>query len=364
MTTTGIKRTDELPRVQISDSAWLKFVYGTVKEWESILATCAVTIICPREASIIPKEKYDRIVPSRHVYRNKPGEEVGAERIAKVRWCVLGHRDPDIMELARSAPTPQTSSIYTFLLLAATQRELSLVDLKTALMQRDKAEGDRPKGKLYAEIPFGGIPLVDGAWVPEGSLIQPNTSVYGLVNVPLAWRETLVRAIEKIGYRRSCCDPCIFCLMSKEGPVGHIVIEVDDLASEGTRQDQDNMTSLRNIFKFGKCKSIYKEEGDYVGRTIIQRSHHSFKIHQAKFIKERLKPIQIATGRKSMKKEKVVHGERIKLRAVLGGINWVQRETRPDQAGNASIGMSSFLQATVQDLCDANAAVAQLKEDP
>ena len=93
------------------------------------------------------------------------------------------------MELARSAPTPQTSSVHTFLLLAAsTQRELFLRDLKTAFMQSDQAEGERPKGKLYAEMPPGGNPLADGTWVTAGSLIQLNTAVYGLVNAPSAWR--------------------------------------------------------------------------------------------------------------------------------------------------------------------------------
>ena len=64
-----------------------------------------------------------------------------------------------------------------------------------------------------------------------------------------------------------------------------------------------------------------------------------------------------------MKKEEITPGERTQLRTLLGGINWVQRETRPDQAGNASIGMTRILKATVQDLCDANTSVAQLKED-
>ena len=37
--------------------------------------------------------------------------------------------------------------------------------------------GERPKGKLYAEMPPGGIPLADGTWVPKGSLIRPNAAV-------------------------------------------------------------------------------------------------------------------------------------------------------------------------------------------
>ena len=73
--------------------------------------------------------------------------------------------------------------------------------------------------------------------------------------------------------------------MSPSEPVGHILIEVDDLASQGNQKHQENMASARKMFKFGKWKSIYGDEGDYAGRTIIQRKDYSFKIHQAKFIK-------------------------------------------------------------------------------
>ena len=56
--------------------------------------------------------------------------------------------------------TPQTSSINTFLLVAASlQREVTLGDLETAFMQSDKKVAERPKGKLYASIHPGGIPL-------------------------------------------------------------------------------------------------------------------------------------------------------------------------------------------------------------
>ena len=133
------------------------------------------------------------------MYREKPGEGVGAASKAKCRWCVLGHRDPYIRHLERSSPTPQTSSIYTFLFVAAVlQREVTLGDLKSAFMQSDEDVSDRPKGKLYASLPPGGIPLPDGTWVQEGSLIQLNAAVYGLVNAPSAWRSYLIQHIHAL----------------------------------------------------------------------------------------------------------------------------------------------------------------------
>ena len=272
-----------------------------VSEWAAILDTSAVPIISPAAAKDIRKHLSHRIVPSRHVSREKPGEGVGAASKAKCRWCVLGHRDPDIRQLERSSPTPQTSSIYTFLFVAAVlQREVTLGDLKSAFMQSDKDLSERPQGQLYASLLPGGIPLAEGTWVEEGSLVQLNSAVYGLVNAPSAWRKTIVRGMENLGYRRSCCDPCIFCLMDESGPQGHILIEVDDLATHGNAVHTENMAKLQKTFMFGKWKSIYNSEGDYAGRTVIQDQSSGFNVHQAKFVSDRRTAIDIQIIRASM----------------------------------------------------------------
>ena len=65
-------------------------------------------------------------------------------------------------------------------------------------MQSDEDVSDRPTGKLYASLPPGGILLPDGTWVEEGSLIQFDAAVYGLVNAPSTWRKTIVRGIEDL----------------------------------------------------------------------------------------------------------------------------------------------------------------------
>ena len=183
-------------------------------------------------------------------------------------------------------------------------------------MQRDEDVCDRPRSKLYASLPPGGIPLPDGTWVEEGSLIQLNAAVYGLVNDPSAFWKTIVRGIDDLGCRRSCYDPCIFCLMDESGPQGHVLIEVDDLATHGNAVHAENMAKFQKTFKFGKWKSIYNSEGDYSGRTVIQDQSYGFHIHQAKFVRERLSPIVIPNGRRSDKKSETSDGEKMQLRAV------------------------------------------------
>ena len=189
------------------------------------------------------------------------------------------------------------------------QREVTLSDFKSAFMQYDKNVSERSQGQLYASLLPGGIPLADGTWVEEGSLVQLNAAVHGLVTAPSAWRKTIVRGIENLGYRRSCYDPCIFCLMDESGPQGHILTEVDDLATHGNAVHVENMAKLPKTFKFGKWKNTYNSEGDYAGRTVIQDQSYGFHVHHAKLVQERL-------GRRSDKKSETTDGEKRQLRAV------------------------------------------------
>eukprot|EP00974_Lingulodinium_polyedra_P068957 6676934-Lingulodinium_polyedra.AAC.1 len=51
--------------------------------------------------------------------------------------------------------------------------------------------------------------------------------------------------------------------MKPTGPVGHLLIEVDDIASQGTEDHGERMKKLRSRFKFGKWRSIYGDEREY-----------------------------------------------------------------------------------------------------
>ena len=156
---------------------------------------------------------------------------------------------------------------------------MTLGDLKSAFMQSDKDLSERPQGQLYASLHLGGIPLADGTWVEEGSSVQLNAPFYGLVNAPSAWVKTIVRGIESLGYRRSCCDPCIFCLMDESGPQGHTPIEVDDLAAHGNAV--------------------------HASRTVIQDQFYGFHVHQAKFVQERDCPPYFCDSKKTSLRQEI-----------------------------------------------------------
>lgn len=57
-------RTDEPPKHPNTNEQWPGFIAATRKEWAGILGQKTVTIIPPKEADLIRRQKPDRIVPT------------------------------------------------------------------------------------------------------------------------------------------------------------------------------------------------------------------------------------------------------------------------------------------------------------
>ena len=140
-----------------------------------MLSSGAVTVMSLEKSREIRRKTPDRIITSRMVDSWKTIDD-GV--IAKSRWCAHGFKEPDIDELLRSSPTPQTESIYTaFQLLASRRWTASMVDIKASFNQSDKTTCKNP---LYCSQPADG-PL-PGLY-PE-QLILLNTEVHGLWSGP------------------------------------------------------------------------------------------------------------------------------------------------------------------------------------
>lgn len=143
-----------------------------------------------------------RIMPSRFILVKKMGE-IGEGWKAKARWILLGHRDPDALELERYAPTPSSTTVMLCLQIISSMKfYLYIMDVSSAFGQSDPHE--REQGPLYASLPPTGIPDV-----PRHALIRVLTAVYGLVNAPAVWRKTVRRHLLQLGYIESVFDPCL-----------------------------------------------------------------------------------------------------------------------------------------------------------
>ena len=114
-------------------------------EWSKVHATGAVEVLSPEEST---KERQleeaglkARILPSRMVRRWKPAEQPGEPPSRKSRWCIRGDQDPDLLELARHAPTITTSTLSVVLQIGASMNwDAAVGDLRNAFMQSDRLQ--------------------------------------------------------------------------------------------------------------------------------------------------------------------------------------------------------------------------------
>ena len=138
------------------------------------------------------KQKYpDRLIPSRwHEKWKDMGDDFDnklektvpglAKHLgAKSRWIILGFHDPDIANLNRSVPTPETADVPLSLqMLASIGADAWVADVKGAFNQGMKQQRDQP---LFATPPPGGIPGEE-----DDIVIELLAEVYGLITGPPA----------------------------------------------------------------------------------------------------------------------------------------------------------------------------------
>ena len=118
--------------------------------------------------------------------------------------------------------------------------------------------------------------------------------------------------------------------------------------------------ALRQRFTFGKFKFLQDEEEGvgFNGRRMKQDASFSFYYDLQKFIEERLSPVSIV-GR--VGEEPATPQEVSEARAVLGSLNWLGREGRPDLVGEVSILSSRVPDLRVRDLKEINKTVERAK---
>ena len=106
---------------------------------------------------------------------------------------------------------------------------------------------DRSGGPLYAEPP-------DLEDVPRDAVIELKKYVYGLVDAPRKWFETLTEYIKTdLGGKQSKLDPSVFLWHEPSGRLrGIMMIHVDDVACGGTKEWFETVANpLRRRFPFG-----------------------------------------------------------------------------------------------------------------
>eukprot|EP00435_Cladocopium_sp_Y103_P008346 s2034_g2.t1 len=362
------------------------FRKARAKEVASLLNSGAIKILSVEESRKFAKEHPESVLPSRYVDRWKPTDAFGVlpeeydqpgflpeahgGLAPKSRWCVVGWKDPLVHQIERSS-TPQTSSMYLALQLAASRKWVAYgKDAKTAFLQsRPTTRSQKLACRMPTDEAFEGY--------DNEQLILLLTEVYGLVSGPAWWRRSLLEILVKeLKYRVNVYDRCVLTLDGKideknpDAPVptkGFLVLEVDDILEAGDAEHREKMKWLESRLRFGKVVNLQETENGggsgYAGRRVMQNKDFSFSYSMDDYVANRLHAIKV--HRKILKKDasniKLNEDEISQLRGTVAAITWSAREGRPDGSASASILSGCFPEPTMKNLFECNQVVELLK---
>ena len=341
------------------------------KEWQSWLEYDSCEILSREESERVEREEKERILPSRYVFRNKHaglrdqfGKPLPVK--AKARLCLQGHLCPDSRsgQLQVDSPTIERVSTMLFLHQVISMGWLKhwyIGDISNAFLQGAPLVG---KPAMYMRQPKQGL-----RGLVEGQILKLLKPVYGRPDAPRAWYDELSRIlVDELGYERSGVDPALFMLRDPKGCLkGLLVVHVDDVMAchDGSDLGKEVTLKLYKRFPFGTWQRVCEQQCGvtYCGKEIrIDQDSLGPKVvlSQDAFVDGRLQPMVIDPERKKQKDSPATEEERTDYRSIVGSLQWLCTQTRPDIAFEVNQLQKRVTDLRIHDMIRANKLVKEV----
>lgn len=315
-------------------------------EWENLLNYDAIKVYTGHEAEDMKKRiPPERFLESRFVKTRKIDPETPGGYKIKCRWCIIGYKDPDLLELDRQSPTLSMDAyIMCLQVISSKQWTLMIADVEGAFLQGEPLR--RNRGKIYVKLPKEGVPGQSSQ-----DVVEILKTVYGLADAPRAWWFSFSNTLRQLGMKQSELDPCVFFWFHEQELQGIIVLHVDDMVVGGSGVFHERVISrLKQRYPF---KHWNVGEGMSLGKRLKQQEDFSIVCDQREYA-EKVQTIPLTRERRKNKQGLVTETERKKLRGVIGAANWLCGNTRPDIAVATAFLQQKVQCATVNELIEAN----------
>jgi hypothetical protein len=169
--------------------------------------------------------------------------------------------------------------------------------------------------------------------------------------------------VEKFGYDQSLADPCIYYkhVERPEGRVlsGVIAVATDDLLHGGDEHHIKCMEQIRETYRLGKFQFGH---GKFTGKYFHQKEDYSIVVNQENYVKDKLINIDLTKQQKRQRYSMCNEKEVSALRASVGALAWLTKETRPDLAGRVVLLQQAFPKPRVLNLLEANTQTLEAKQ--
>ena len=256
----------------------------------------------------------------------------------KARLVARGFEE-ESSELRKDSPTCSKASLRILMAVASSKNwQCRSLDVKSAYLQGDKISRD--------------IYLIPPPEFNNGTLWKLHRTVYGLVDAARAWYLKVKQELVKIGFKVSEYDKGFFTYRRNEIVEGIVCVHIDDFLYCGSDYFISKvMCKVSDMFSIGsRSTGSFK----YVGLNIASGKEGS--IEQFDYASS-LKKVPVSRARLNNKKSDLSEREKSEYRALVGQLNWLATQTRPDIAFDVCFLSGSFKNATVADLVKLNKLV-------
>ena len=246
----------------------------------------------------------------------------------------------------KHSPTCSKEAVRITLCVAATNNwGCHTIDVKAAYLQGNPIERD-----VYLRPPRE---------YDSGKLWKLRKTVYGLSDAARQWYMRMKSELLKLGANVSKLDPALFSWEFNGVVSGILCLYVDDILWAGEDAFKTNIIDqLCKLFQIGNSESnAFK----YIGLNIESDGQEATNVDQLYYI-DSVKAIPISKARVNNKNSDLSEKEKASYRSLVGQLNWIATQTRPDIAFEVCELSSMLKNATVAELLRLNKLVLKLQK--
>ena len=265
------------------------------------------------------------------------------KKVKKARLVARGFED-DIEGVRTDSPTINKESLrLAYIVIAGKKWEIHSLDIKAAFLQ-----GNPVSREVYLKPPREAN--------MKGKLWKLKQCVYGLNDASRKFYMKVKEELIKVGCKCSRLDSAVF-TYHNGGLQGLLMSHVDDFLWSGTEMFKTSVIDrIRKTFQISSENStLFK----YVGLQ-IQQCEEGIYITQKEYANE-IEEIEIAASRKTEANQPINEDEKSALRSVIGQLNWLATQTRPDLSYDVCDLATSLKQGTVELITKANRIIRKAK---
>ena len=271
----------------------------------------------------------------------------GGKLVLKARLVARGFEE-DKAQLRTDSPTCYKESLRLLLCILASKKwKLQSIDIKSAYLQ-----GNNISRSIFLQPP-------DCA--NSKKLWKLVKTPYGLVDAGRQWYIRVVKLFISLGAVQAKCDRAVFIWKdpSDSGPCGVLVSHVDDFLYGGNSFFLNTiLPKIRAAFQIGLEESNNMK---YLGLDVSQVAQ-GINLSLDNYASSLT---EIDTSGVGVNKKQILTSDQIRqFKQVVGQINWVATQARPDIAFDSCVMSNSASESTVADLHGINKVVRKVRGQP